>query len=78
MRRCSVHSRSNSDKQIAMAVADDLHLDMARFWTNFSISMRSSPNAALASRLALTMAAASFARPSARRRCRGRRRRRTP
>ena len=29
------------------------------FWTNFSISMRSSPNAALASRLALTIAAAS-------------------
>jgi hypothetical protein len=46
-------------QQIAVAVADDLHLDVARVLdTNFSISMRSSPNAALASRLALTIAAA--------------------
>ena len=47
-------------QQIAMAVADDLHLDVARVLRRyFSISMRSSPNAALASRLALTIAAAS-------------------
>ena len=43
----------------------------------FSISMRSSPNAALASRLALTTAAASSP-PNARSACRGRRRRPTP
>ena len=59
-RRCSVHSRSNSDSRLPW-LSPIICTSMWRgLSTNFSISMRSSPNAALASRLALTMAAREF------------------